>query len=143
MKEICRVEQVIALLRQISIDEFDKYILNYLERKSNKQLALAELDNIITSVNNCSLNLSLYLKQNYLLVKESSTKNAIEDSDCLTKRQVAKKYGVDVRTVTNWIRSGLQAIEIGGVIRIGKDALEKFIRENKSKKFNWKSIVKI
>lgn len=142
MKETCKVEQLLNLAKQVSFEEFDAFIINFLERKAHKQLALHELDALLSALSNFSFNLSLYLKQNYLLNKEPQPVREREPA-YFTKKEVARKYGVDVRTVSNWIRDGLKAIEIGGVVRITKEALERFVNENKSKKFSWKSIVKV
>jgi hypothetical protein len=57
-----------------------------------------------------------------------------------TKQELANKYRVSVRTVTNWIIDGLEVEEVGGIKRINFEAVEKFKKSSKGKKFHWKSI---
>jgi hypothetical protein len=56
-----------------------------------------------------------------------------------TKQELANKYRVSVRTVTNWIIDGLEVEEVGGIKRISFQALETFKKSAKGKKFGWRS----
>lgn len=138
-KETDRIEQLITLSKEVSLEDFDEFVIQFLERKADKKAGIIELDNLITSVNNFSLNLSFYLKQNYLLINRKEA-NVNEVKLYYTKKEIAKQFRVDVRTVTNWLNDGLESTEIGGVIRVSQEALNDFIQKAKSKKFNWKSI---
>lgn len=134
------VEQMFLSITKIDIDNFEGFISQFLSRKSDKKHAIEELENFIAQLSNKTILLSLYLKQRYILGLAPGSQ-PIPEEECFTKRSLAKKYRVTVRTVTNWIRDGLACEEIGGVIRITQSALKEFVAKAKSKKFRWKSIV--
>ncbi len=86
------------------------------------------------------LALSLLLKQKYLLGECPAI--APGDGMLYTRQEVAVKYRVSQRTVTNWIVDGLETVEVGGVRRISEQALQKYVRSSKTRKFHWKSIAR-
>lgn len=47
-----------------------------------------------------------------------------------SKRDVAAYYGVSTRTVERWVRAGLNARRVGGVLRFRFDDVERFIDED-------------
>jgi hypothetical protein len=136
-----KVEKFLELPKYLSLSLFEDYLVAFLERKADKKLAVQELDKIIAVLQNHMLSLSLYLKQNYLLAR-SSAMDQKSENEFYTKQEIAIKYRVSVRTVSNWIIDGLEAIDIGGVKRISHQAILDFVNQNKTKKFHWKSIVK-
>jgi hypothetical protein len=137
--ETSKIDELLDLPEQLNLSCIEEHLSQYLERKADKKLALQELDTLIGKLHNHILLLSLYIKQNHLIERKSATESAI---GFYTKQEVAILYRVSVRTVTNWIISGLETTLIGGVIRISKQAVEEFVRHNKTKKFNWRSIVR-
>lgn len=123
-----------------SIPRFEEYIAERLERSSDPEIAIRELDDALALLQNHIQLLSLYLKQKYLLNERKPVPNL---EDCFyTKQELANKYRVSVRTVTNWIIDGLEAEEVGGIKRISYEALERFKKSAKGKKFVWKSIAR-
>jgi hypothetical protein len=136
---IDKFEELLNSPKSLSIHEFEQYIMDYIDRKADRKEALEELDRLIGIVQNHILSLSLFLKQNHLLIKQNFL---VEDNDVefYTKQEVAARYRVSVRTVTNWIIDGLETVEIGGVKRISNTALLAFTKIKRTKKFHWKSI---
>jgi hypothetical protein len=124
-----------------SVKDFENYLTAYLERKHDHELAIRELDRQIACVQNFILLLSICLKQKLI---HDETKEMIKNCDQLlyTKQEIANRYRVSIRTVTNWIIAGLEALEIGGVRRISHQAIEAFVRTNRTKKPHWKSIAR-
>ena len=121
-----------------SIPRFEEYIAERLKRSSDPEIAIRELDDTLALLQNHIQLLSLYLKQRYLL-------NAFKhlpatEERYYTKQELANKYRVSIRTVTNWIIDGLEAEEIGGIKRISHEELQHFKNSAKGKKFNWRSI---
>jgi|JI10StandDraft_1071094.scaffolds.fasta_scaffold273938_3 hypothetical protein len=135
-----KFEELLELPKSMSISDFDNYINEYLKRKADKNLAIQELDRILAVLQNHITSLSLYLKQNHLLSKDRVA--PVVEIEFYTKQEVAAKYRVSIRTVTNWIIDGLDTIEIGGVKRISNSALNAFTEIKRTKKFSWKSIAK-
>lgn len=135
-----KFEELLELPKSMSISDFDNYINEYLKRKADKNLAIQELDRILAVLQNHITSLSLYLKQNHLLSKDRVA--PVVEMEFYTKQEVAAKYRVSIRTVTNWIIDGLDTIEIGGVKRISNSALNAFTEIKRTKKFSWKSIAK-
>ncbi|MBX2956342.1 MAG: hypothetical protein KF846_09305 [Cyclobacteriaceae bacterium] len=135
-----KFEELLELPKSMSISDFDNYINEYLRRKADKNLAIQELDRILAVLQNHITSLSLYLKQNHLLSKDRVA--PVVEIEFYTKQEVAAKYRVSIRTVTNWIIDGLDTIEIGGVKRISNSALNAFTEIKRTKKFRWKSIAK-
>ena len=136
-----KFEELLELPKSMGISDFDNYINGYLKRKADKNLAIQELDRILAVLQNHITSLSLYLKQNHLFSNPKLRPENME-VEFYTKQEVAVKYRVSVRTVTNWIIDGLATVDIGGVRRISGTALEAFTKIKKTKKFNWKSIAK-
>jgi hypothetical protein len=136
-----KVGEFLELPKYLSLSLFEEYLVRFLERKADKKLAVQELDKVIAVLQNHMLSLSLYLKQNYLLAR-STAMGQKSQNEFYTKQEIAIKYRVSVRTVSNWIIDGLEAIDIGGVKRISHQAVVDFVKQNKTKKFHWKSIVK-
>ena len=135
-----KFEELLELPKSMSISDFDNYINEYLKRKADKNLAIQELDRILAVLQNHITSLSLNLKQNHLLSKDRVA--PVVEIEFYTKQEVAAKYRVSIRTVTNWIIDGLDTIEIGGVKRISNSALNAFTEIKRTKKFSWKSIAK-
>ena len=136
-----KLDELLNLPRYLAVSSFEEYINAFLDRKADKALALQELDDTIAMLQSHILSLALLVKQNHLARRKD---RSIADSDIefYTKQELAVKYRVSVRTVTNWIIDGLDVEEIGGVKRISNTALKKFIKTRKGKKFNWKSIAR-
>jgi hypothetical protein len=135
---IDKFEELLNSPKLLTVPDFEQYIMDYIQRKADKKLALEELDRLIAILQNHILSLSLFLKQSHLLCR--SIHQIPQEVEYYTKQEVAVKYRVSIRTVTNWIIDGLESIEIGGVKRISNTALQTFVKMKKSKKFNWKSI---
>ena len=54
-----------------------------------------------------------------------------DERDFYTRKEVADRVGVSVRTIDNWIKKGLfEAYRLGGRIRIKKSAWDSFIKES-------------
>lgn len=137
------IRKLLQLPETLRLEDFDGYIQEFMLRKADKKLAALELDRQLAILNNFLQLLSLHLKQQYLLIPVPQIQaNGLQgtSSEMMTKLEVAKKYRVSKRTINNWINDGLQAIEIGGVLRISEQALLTFIQTHKSKKFNWPSV---
>lgn len=135
------IDDVVNLPKKLNLSSFEQYIQIFLERKEDKNLAIQELDKAIAELQNHLSSLSLYVKQNYLL-RQVQKDNFYDDDLYYTKQEVAIRYRVSIRTVSNWTYNGLQYTEIGGVKRISQKALSEFVKKNKTKKFNWKSIAR-
>lgn len=135
-----KFEELLELPKSMCISDFDNYINEYLKRKADKNLAIQELDRILAVLQNHITSLSLYLKQNHLLSKDRVA--PVVEVEFYTKQEIAAKYRVSIRTVTNWIIDGLDTVEIGGVKRISNSALNAFTKIKRTKKFSWKSIAK-
>jgi hypothetical protein len=136
--DLDKTYELLQLPKYLRLSDFENYVARYLERKADKRMAIEELDRTITLLQSHILSFSIYLKQNHLVKQTGSNNN--QDTEFFTKQEVAMKYRVSVRTVSNWIIDGLQAEEIGGVVRISSFALKTFVSANKRKKFTWKSI---
>jgi hypothetical protein len=137
-----KFEELLELPKSMGISDFDNYINEYLKRKADKNLAIQELDKILAVLQNHITSLSLYLKQNHLFTKLKPASENME-VEFYTKQEIAVRYRVSIRTVTNWIIDGLATVDIGGVKRISNESLKNFISSKKTKKFNWKSIAKL
>ena len=134
--ETNKIESLLQLPRCLSLMDFDNYILEYLDGKNDKKIALQELDKTIAILQNYVLLLSIFLKQNHLLAKTITDTN---DTTLYTKQEIANKYRVSVRTVNNWILDGLQTVEIGGIKRIDSQSIQEYKKRKRRRKFNWKS----
>jgi hypothetical protein len=138
--DLNQVFELLKLPEYIGASDFKNVVAKYLERKADKRLAIEELDRNLSLLQGHLSTFSLYIKQNHLLCRiDADVKHNVE---FYTKQEIAAKYRVSVRTVSNWIIDGLEAEEIGGVIRISSLALKAFVSTKKRKKFNWKSIVR-
>jgi hypothetical protein len=135
--DLDKINELLQLPKYLRLTEFENYVAQYLERKADKKLAIEELDQTIALLQSHILLFSMYVKQN-LVLKEVAIIN--QGTEFFTKQELAVKYRVSVRTVSNWIVDGLEAEEIGGVVRISTSALKAFVSVNKRKKFRWKSI---
>lgn len=139
--EVNKIDQLLRLPAHLNLRDFEEYVIQYLERKADRDLAIRELDEMIGTLQNHILLLSIFIKQNHLFI---ISKDTLQDASILyTKQELAIRYRVSIRTVSNWILDGLQATEIGGVKRISEQAVQEYIKSNKTKKFNWKSIVSL
>lgn len=134
-KELDKIEDLLKSPQWLNLPLFELYIKQALERKADQKLAAQELDHLIGILQNHILSLSLFIKNNFTLVKSSQ---AIENSIYYTKQEIANVYRVSVRTVSNWILDGLETTVIGGIKRISKEAVKEFQLKNKTKKFNWR-----
>lgn len=134
-KELDKIEDLLRSPQWLNLPLFELYIKQALERKADQKLAAQELDHLIGILQNHILSLSLFIKNNFTLVKSSQ---AIENSVYYTKQEIANIYRVSVRTVSNWILDGLETTVIGGIKRISKEAVKEFQLKNKTKKFNWR-----
>lgn len=137
--EINKIEELLQIPRYLSLSEFEEYILHCLQKKADSKMAIEELDRKIAILHNHISSLSLYLKQNHLLGKHINFA-LYDNGEYYTKQEIAIKYRVSLRTVTNWIIDGLETIEIGGVQRISNAALKDFVKIKKTKSFHWRSI---
>lgn len=126
------------LPQTLTITLFDEFVMGYLNSKADQTVGLEELDRVLTILYSHALTLSLHFKQRYLL--KQSYGSASEKVDYFTKQELANKYRVSIRTVSNWISDGLVAEEIGGIKRISCQAIRNFQTSRKGKKFNWRSI---
>ena len=135
------IYQLLELSKDLDIVQFAQYVDQYLERKADKSLAIRELDRIVGELQNDISSFSVYIKQNYLLREMKNEYTCIDDV-FYTKQEVAIRYRVSIRTVSNWTYNGLQVTEIGGVKRISEQAVKEFVKQNKTKKFHWKSIAR-
>lgn len=134
------IRNLLNLHRELNLNDFETYVANFIKRKHDKQLAIQELDTAIGLLANFILLLSVDLKQKYLLSTAQEQRQTPEESGLLTRQEVAQKFKVSRRTVSNWIYDGLKTTEIGGVIRISEEALQEFMKSHQTKKFNWASV---
>jgi hypothetical protein len=138
--DFSKIDDLLRLPKHVTISMFDQYVNNFLEKKANKELAIHELDSLLALLQNHITSFSLLIKRNFVLQALPTLKT--ESVEYYTKQELANKYRVSVRTVTNWIIDGLEIEEIGGIKRISLDAVEKFRTSVKGKKFHWKSPAK-
>lgn len=135
-----KIEQIISVSESINLQELDSYLAIYLNRKIDRNLALVELDNLITLTQSKMLSISIRIKQGYLN-KQKDHQPA--ENSLLKRKEIAKKCGVDIRTVDNWIKDGLETVPMGGGgVRITLQAVEEFSKKNMRKKMHWKSVVR-
>jgi hypothetical protein len=132
-------EHLLNLPRKLPIAQFEKMVDGLMKKKMDKDAAIQELDIKLAVLQNHIQLLAMYIKQNYL-IRKSSSQNGGEQY--YTKQELANKYRVSVRTITNWIIDGLEVEEVGGIKRISFDALKAFKESVKGKKFQWKSIAR-
>lgn len=138
--DISIFEKLLELPRNCPIPVLEEYVAELIRRRTDEKAAIQHLDNILALLQNHISLMSLYLKQKYLL---NEFRPAPSAEDCFyTKQELANKYRVSVRTVTNWIIDGLEVEEVGGIKRISFEAVEKFKKSVKGKKFQWKSIAR-
>lgn len=135
-----KITELLKVPEVIKLTDVDAHINGLPENNVEaRERALLDLDTLFGKLQNHIQLLSLYLKQRHLLGNTVTTAPVDTDSN-YTKQEVAARYRVSIRTITNWISSGLQTTLIGGVIRISESALQEFIKNNKRRKYNWKSI---
>lgn len=130
-----QVEQLLNVPASLALPDFEDYIIKLLERKNDTSAALKELDDRLALLQNHIQLLSLYVKQNHLLSKAIQR---VEPVAYYTKQELANKYRVSIRTVTNWIVDGLEAEDVGGVKRISARALAIFKRTRSGRKTHWR-----
>jgi hypothetical protein len=135
-----QIEGLLNLPNILPLSSFAELIDQLVKKRTDKHVAAQELDVQLAILQNHIQLLALYIKQNYLIVKPSVTSNV--DDLYYTKQEIANKYRVSVRTVTNWIIDGLEVEEVGGIKRISFESLERFRQSAKGKKFHWKSIAR-
>jgi hypothetical protein len=135
-----QIEGLLNLPKNFPLSNFSDLIDMLVKNRTDKVIAVQELDTKLAILQNHIQLLALYIKQNYLVCTSSPAPNVNEQY--YTKQELANKYRVSVRTVTNWIIDGLEVEEVGGIKRISFQSLEKFKRSAKGKKFGWKSILK-
>jgi hypothetical protein len=136
---------LISLLERVAtlqIPDMQNEIDSFLERARDESSALNGLDHILGQVQSSLLTMSIYVKQR-CLKNQIPSPTSINSDLYYTKQEVAIRFRVSIRTVTNWIISGLEVVNIGGVQRISHDSLVKFVKRTPTKKFNWKSPVKV
>lgn len=135
-----QVEGLLNLPKNLPLSSFAELIDMLVKNGTDKGIAVQELDTKLAILQNHIQLLALYIKQNYLVCTPSPAPNVNEQY--YTKQELANKYRVSVRTITNWIIDGLEVEEVGGVRRISNSSLMAFTNSKKGKKFNWKSIAK-
>jgi hypothetical protein len=135
-----QIEGLLNLPKNFPLSNFSDLIDMLVKNRTDKVIAVQELDTKLAILQNHIQLLALYIKQNYLVCTSSPAPNVNEQY--YTKQELANKYRVSVRTVTNWIIDGLEVEEVGGVRRISNSSLMAFTNSKKGKKFNWKSIAK-
>lgn len=134
--DFATIEHLLDTTEYLSVPLFNKFLRRYLDRKSDADAAVKELDNKILALQSQLLTLSMHLKQNFIL-------NANRESTTdfyYTKQEIAVRFRVSVRTVSNWVADGLETVMIGGVKRISEKSISAFTKEKNTKKFNWRSI---
>ncbi|MEO5602515.1 MAG: hypothetical protein ABIR06_16455, partial [Cyclobacteriaceae bacterium] len=99
--DLKQIEELLNLPKNLSIPLFDRFITEFLNSKVDRKVAIEELDRILAFLQNHALTLSLHLKQKYLL--NQAHRPLTEDAAYFTKQELANKYRVSIRTVTNWI----------------------------------------
>jgi len=125
----------------IKMADIDSYVAVLATSNSNdQQRILQDVDNLFAKLQNHIQLLSMYFKQRYI-VRDVIVPYK-EEVSFYTKQEVAVRYRVSMRTITNWIVAGLETTLIGGVIRINETALQEFIKNNKRRKYGWRSISK-
>jgi len=132
------LEQLFEKSDLINIWKLQDHIAHYLNKHMERSSAIEQLDTKIAKVNNLLFSLTCFFKQNYLFPPNQPCHDNY--LSYFTKQEIAAKYRVSVRTITNWIASGLETTEIGGVLRISEQALDTFVKNNKRKKFKWRSV---
>lgn len=140
MNKAEEIEKLLQLPQTLKMKDLNEYIEQYLTRKQDRKLALQELDNRLALLSNFVLLLSMNLKQRYLLEIHQPKEPKPVASELLTRKEVARRFRVDEKTVANWIKVGLKATEIGGVNRISEEALQEFMQAHKTRKFSWPSV---
>lgn len=133
-----KLDLLFEFTESVGFPTFNTYIEHYICTRNDREKAIQELDKQIGNLQNWALSLACYFKQNYLFRNDPETQTTNSVS-YFTKHEIANKYRVSIRTVNNWIISGLNTIEIGGVVRVSNEAISEFVRHNRTKKFNWKS----
>jgi len=137
-----RITELLKMPESIKLTDVDAYI-NGLpsDNMEVRERALLDLDTLFGKLQNHIQLLSLYLKQRHLLGNAVTTA-PVDTGSNYTKQEIAVRYRVSIRTITNWIASGLQTTLIGGVMRISESALQEFIKNNRRRKYNWRSIAR-
>lgn len=135
---IKRFDELLEVPRNCTLDGLEEYLLDLADRTAEPNSLVEVMDKRLALVQNHIQLISLHLKQKYLSNKMISSASIADIF--YTKQELANKYRVSVRTVTNWIVDGLEVEEVGGIKRISQRAVEKFKHSSKGKKFTWRSI---
>jgi len=123
----------------IKLVDIDSYINGLLQNKdAERDRIILTVDELLGKLQNRIQLLSVYFKQRYVL--PNAVAPAPLEPTFYTKQEVALRYRVSMRTITNWIVAGLETTLIGGVIRISDTALQEFVKINKRRKYGWRSI---
>lgn len=133
-----KLDQLFEFTESAGFPAFTTYIEHYISTRNDRVKAIQELDKQIGNLQNWALSLACFVKQTYLFKNDPEIPTT-DPVSYFTKHEIANKYRVSIRTVNNWIISGLNTIEIGGVVRVSNEAITEFVRHNRTKKFNWKS----
>jgi hypothetical protein len=130
-----KIDQLISLIEGFNVQELDAYLRTYLSRKADANLALVELDSLLAILQGKILSISIRIKQNLL-----QRQNAVQpvDGTLYSRKEIAKRFRVNVRTVDNWIKDGLETVPIGGTVRLSLQAVEEYSNAHRSKKMHWK-----
>lgn len=136
-----KIDELLKLPDTIGLHDLDHYMTTFFEKRVDKDKALLELDDMIGKLQNRVQLLSIYVKQHYLS-KHTIDGIANDESSFYTKQEIAVRFRVSMRTITNWMIAGLKTTVIGGVIRISQQALDEFVKNNKRRKYNWRSIAR-
>lgn len=126
----------------IKLTDVDCYIESLvMDKNSDQKRIIQDIDNLFGKLQNHIQLLSMYFKQRYLLRDVVTPSN--DEPNFYTKQEIAVRYRVSMRTITNWIVAGLETTLIGGVMRISEKALQEFIKNNKRRKYGWRSISRV
>ncbi len=113
----------------ITLADIDFYINGLLQNKeAERDRIILTVDELLGKLQNRIQLLSMYFKQRYVLPNVVAP--AALKSPFYTKQEVALRYRVSMRTITNWIVAGLETTLIGGVIRTSDTALQEFVKNN-------------
>lgn len=99
--DLNKIDELLQLPKYLRLSEFENYVAQYLKRKADKRLAIEELNRTIAVLQSNILSFSMYVKQYLILKQHAPISN--QDTELFTKQELAVKYRVSVRTVSNWI----------------------------------------
>jgi len=135
------IDELFKAPETIKMADIDSYVAVLATCNGNNQeRILHDVDNLFAKLQNHIQLLSMYFKQRYIVRDVIAPSK--EEISFYTKQEVAVRYRVSMRTITNWIVAGLETTLIGGVIRISDTSLQEFIKNNRRRKYGWRSISK-